>query len=412
MLAVDPVKRISVPDILRSSFFKQDLPRYLTPLPVPSGPFLGPLHKLVAPTKQLDFEMIDGLGRMEEPVVEQLASLLKGVDKEDIWDALRRDDGMSTNSVKVAYMMLRDKNRLGKNLAEYEEQERDAQLAAMDPANPLSPLTLSPGSDTQEPNPFDLQFADEQGLESSMEEGDESDDSEFELNQLPESNFAILDSSLPGYAGTDAASPHHLAAYATAKSRPPGTKEKRPHRARWHFGIRSRSPPMEVMAEIYRTLQTLGMEWKEKKDLGGLGGKGYKTASERPKVERIREWDGPDTRPRVDLKAAAGVYLVECRIRLDQVVVRMNIQLYQVDEINYLVDFHHKRSYRVSSEPGASKFEMARPRPKPIGRVTSHDPSPLKEQHSTDVQDHEVVSPFVFMDVACRLIIELAGGGE
>jgi len=89
----------------------------------------------------------------------------------------------------------------------------------------------------------------------------------------------------------------------------------------------------------------------------------------------------------------------------------MNIQLYQVDEINYLVDFHHKRSYKVSNEPGATKFEMARPRSKPIGRRTSHDPSPLKEQqHNSDVQDHEVVSPFVFMDVACRLIIELAGG--
>lgn len=79
---------------------------------------------------------------------------------------------------------------------------------------------------------------------------------------------------------------------------------------------------MEVMAEIYRTLKALGMEWKEKKDLGGLGG-GGKSPTNRPKIERIREWDGQDGRPRVDLKAAAGVYLVECRIRLDEVVVRL-----------------------------------------------------------------------------------------
>jgi carbon catabolite-derepressing protein kinase len=178
----------------------------------------------------------------------------------------------------------------------------------------------------QEPNPFDLQFADEQDLDSSMEEGDETDDNDYDTDQIQENNFAILDSSLPGYSGTESASPHHLAAYANAKSRPPSTKEKRPHRARWHFGIRSRSPPMEVMAEIYRTLQTLGMEWKQKKDLGGLGGKVYKMQPERPKIERIREWDG-DSRPRVDLKSAAGVYLVECRIRLDQVVVRFQRQL-------------------------------------------------------------------------------------
>ena len=29
-----------------------------------------------------------------------------------------------------------------------------------------------------------------------------------------------------------------------------------------------------------------------------------------------------------------------------------------------------------------------------------------------NIKEDEVVSPFVFMDVACRLILELAGGGE
>lgn len=34
---------------------------------------------------------------------------------------------------------------------------------------------------------------------------------------------------------------------------------------RWHFGIRSSSPPMEVMLELYRTLEALGIEWREKR---------------------------------------------------------------------------------------------------------------------------------------------------
>ncbi|KAJ2231964.1 Protein kinase [Coemansia sp. RSA 485] len=33
-------------------------------------------------------------------------------------------------------------------------------------------------------------------------------------------------------------------------------------RTRWHFGIRSRSPPADVMAEVYRALQQLDMKWK------------------------------------------------------------------------------------------------------------------------------------------------------
>lgn len=153
MLAVDPVKRITVPEILQHPFFTKDLSRYLTPLPPPPGPVLGQLSALVHPPN-LDFEIIEGLGRIEEDIVEQLAERIEGIDKDDIWECLRRDDGPQGNSVKVAYMLLRDKSRLGRDcgchfrlfwsssdrvtVAEFEEQERDAQLAAMDVSLELS----------------------------------------------------------------------------------------------------------------------------------------------------------------------------------------------------------------------------------------------------------------------------------
>jgi carbon catabolite-derepressing protein kinase len=115
MLAVDPVKRITVPEILQHPFFTTDLPRYLQPLPPPPGPILGPLSSLVSPPKSVDFEIIEGLGRIEDDVVEDLAARMEGVDKEDIYDSLRRDDGPQGNAVKVAYMLLRDKRRLGRD---------------------------------------------------------------------------------------------------------------------------------------------------------------------------------------------------------------------------------------------------------------------------------------------------------
>jgi len=40
------------------------------------------------------------------------------------------------------------------------------------------------------------------------------------------------------------------------------TKPKTPL---WHFGIRSVAPPMEVMLEMYKYLQALGIEWREKR---------------------------------------------------------------------------------------------------------------------------------------------------
>lgn len=152
MLAVDPVTRITVPEILQHPFFTAELPRYLTPLPPPPGPVLGTLSALVHPPN-LEFEIIDGLGRIEEDIIDDLAARMDGIDKDDIWECLRRDDGPQGNAVKVAYMLLRDKRRLGRDrtlsltfeelevytpytVAEFEEQERDAQLAAMDVSQP------------------------------------------------------------------------------------------------------------------------------------------------------------------------------------------------------------------------------------------------------------------------------------
>ena len=86
----------------------------------------------------------------------------------------------------------------------------------------------------------------------------------------------------------------------------------------------------------------------------------------------------------------------------------MNLQLYQVDDVNYLVDFHHKRTYKASTEPCAGKYDMAFPRVK----KTRSLPTPPAESNrihgmETESKGYDVVSPFVFMDVACRLIILL-----
>jgi carbon catabolite-derepressing protein kinase len=92
----------------------------------------------------------------------------------------------------------------------------------------------------------------------------------------------------------------------------------------------------------------------------------------------------------------------------------MNLQLYMVDSINYLVDFHHKKSYRASTEPGSGKFEMAVYDPLFSAETGSESGRSLKEKDGGggSGKEDEVVSPFVFMDVACRLILELAGGSE
>jgi len=313
------------------------------------------------------------------------------VTKDEIWEALRRDDGVQGNAVKVAYMLLRDKHRRGQSLAAYEDKERDATLAVLDPRNnALSPSAVSPtGQITSEENPFEAEFAGDAT-------GDEEDEVDFSPGEPEDdNNFAVLNSSLPG-----AEQAHHLESFVSARRG--GQKEKKQHRTRWHFGIRSRSPPMEVMSAIYASLKALGMEWKEKKDLGGMCAS-HKRSPERPKISRNRMYDDD-----VDLKLASAIYFVETRARHNDVVVLMNIQLYFVDGDNYLVDFVHKKTYKASTEPGDGKFDMAKPIcPSESGSDTG---SVLPQEQQE--REEPVVSPYAFMDVACKVILDLAGGQD
>lgn len=91
----------------------------------------------------------------------------------------------------------------------------------------------------------------------------------------------------------------------------------------------------------------------------------------------------------------------------------MNLQLYMVDSINYLVDFHHKKTYRASTEPGAGRFDMAVFDPIFSAETSSDSGRSIKEKDGNFMlREDEVVSPFVFMDVACRLILALAGADD
>lgn len=93
--------------------------------------------------------------------------------------------------------------------------------------------------------------------------------------------------------------------------------------------------------------------------------------------------------------------------------VLMNLQLYMVDSINYLVDFHHKGTYRASNEPGSNRFDMAVSDPlKYENGSGDEEVRSMKDLSGPPIKPDDVISPFVFMDTACKLILELAGGSE
>lgn len=86
----------------------------------------------------------------------------------------------------------------------------------------------------------------------------------------------------------------------------------------------------------------------------------------------------------------------------------MDLQLYQIDDENFLVDFKHQGYYRASTEPGASKFDRAHsPPPSETSSLSS-----LTNLGRPQEKEDAAVSPYLFMDTVCRLILLLAGEGE
>ncbi|KAJ3093034.1 Protein kinase [Quaeritorhiza haematococci] len=129
------------------------------------------------------------------------------------------------------------------------------------------------------------------------------------------------------------------------------TPPKKKVRSKWHFGIRSRSPPFDIMLEIYRALKNLGMQWK-----------------------------------------TIDPYHIRCRyVCARGVMVKMDIQLFRIEANSYLVDFKN------STPP------TTRPSTFPADKQTIKQPQ--------DSQETVNLSAFAFFDACSKLITELAISG-
>lgn len=384
LLVVDPFKRATVEEIYNHPWFTVDLPSYLRPYPHAPGPLLG-MSSLMNANKT--GTIIPGIGRVNEDVVAELAGLID-LTPGDIWLALQRE---GPNCIKVTYCLLRDQHRRYMQVVEFADEEREMQINQISGINPSAhappatadetdpaispPVVLGNEGGDSELNPFDGVAAEDEEDEDE-EEGDEEGDEYSAQEESGKATFAVLQASIPGHtdspAGTPLGRPSHLNSKVTSA---PAPKEKK-SKLRWHYGIRSRSPPLEVMLEIYDTLAHCGFQWREKKG----------------------PWALKAPKSIYDLNDS--IFFVETRCRVRDVVVLMDIQLFQVDHSNYLVDFKNVTYYKASTVPDARQYEMAVPIDRSKGRAD------VMEKNAEPPN----CSPFLFLHVAIQLIIELAGG--
>lgn len=165
---------------------------------------------------------------------------------------------------------------------------------------------------------------------------------------------------------------------------PSQTKKPAKSKSRWHFGIRSKCPAWEVMLEIYRSLQNVGMEWR-----------------------------------------TMDPYHLRCRYKYENIglIVKFDLQLYKLENNSYLVDFKNAGTQRTHHpvDPSASAssredypfkmLEHSLEKKMNVLQFTDkeEDASPylarwrVEDDHSVE----HVQSVYPFLDVCSKLITDI-----
>ncbi|GAA6000514.1 uncharacterized protein JCM10292_001550 [Rhodotorula paludigena] len=359
-------------------------------------------------------EWVDGLGVVDQEIVDDLCDKIKELTSDEVWAKLKEG---GDRELRIAYQLCRDNKRMVEG-SHYDDAEAIQSFYAPpgDPRNRQPTLRKKPAppEDANSPPPSEVRSPPMQPntirvLETSLRRP--LDDPELAaslsapsrpllhrfnsplrsgaqpLTPTPDrtqnaSPGATGSGSSPGQSGSGGGGgggglqQGHVQSASTAQS---SSTAKR-LRQRWHFGIRSRSEPMEVMLEIYRTLKALGMEWRVRASDADKENEGEGKAKEREGGGQ--ESEGRRRRREEDerQKKANELYFVETRCRMDDVMVRMDLQLYRIDEQNYLVDFRNLgyRPLRTSPVPGAGVYSSAfAPRSQEVSPSGSAITSPL-----------------------------------
>ncbi|KAI9267015.1 kinase-like domain-containing protein [Helicostylum pulchrum] len=295
---------------------------------------------VVDPLKQSGNLLID-----DDLVVE--LSTKMGYPTEVIQKALSEPEN---NPFKVAYQLVVDHKRLLQD----SENNHIQSFFATSPPPWNTPLDDRYKNSKEDDNQLDVQSS-ISVLSSSLPKSDA-----FMQAARGRSGSNVSTLPIPPISGTPPPGAMAPASVSRQSSRklpidsPAQTKKPHKSRSRWHFGIRSKCPAWEVMLEIYRSLQNVGMEW-----------------------------------------ITIDPYHLRCRYKYPTVglVVKFDLQLYKLENNSYLVDFKNAGTQRTDDYPyktleKASSY-LARWR--------------VDEDHGSEY----VQSVYPFLDVCSKLITDI-----
>lgn len=350
MLIVNPLNRISILEIMQDEWFKVGLSTYLIP------PELKQQHQ--QEEQQQQPQENDGTQNANdsegEEIDDELVGALSktmGYDRDEIYESLESCNRTPVlNEIREAYMLIKENKSLIKDLKS--DRDRSDEL---DTFLAQSPPTFQQRGDQNLPPvpPLQQQTPQQQQQQQNTSRRVATQQKAFHVapfvdqNTEEDSTISILPTSLPQIHRANMLAQGLPAA---SKISPLVNKKSK---TRWHFGIRSRSYPLDVMGEIYIALKNLGAQWAK------------------PSEEDL--WT-----IRVRWKYDVGQHYND---RIPD-LMKMVIQLFQIETNNYLVDF---------------KFD---------GWESSHG----DVAHNPNLSEDEMstFSAYPFLHLTTRLIMELA----
>lgn len=259
MLVVDPLKRITIPEIRQNPWFNISLPDYLKPIGE-SG--------IVSPN------------RLDDEVVEELAMKMD-MERQHLYNILSMP---GESHAKVAYNLMLDNKLVDDSGEDQDATALDINRYYTRSVNiPVTTRTLSSHNE---------------GVGSDADE-EEEEEGVHAADMVSPSSIAMLSTSIRGGL--------------TFGDEQIVQEKKKKKRSKWHLGIRSRSRPHDVMSEVFLAMKKLNMDWKL-------------TESQYNAIGRYKHPSGR--------------------------IVLVALQLYKVDDRNYLLDFKSLPS------PGTSSFAL------------------------------------------------------
>ncbi|KAE8844255.1 hypothetical protein PTNB73_03690 [Pyrenophora teres f. teres] len=319
MLMVNPVHRITIPELRQDPWFTTDLPPYLEP---PAEDFFdsgADPNKAIDPKALAPTADAPRVQALHENVVSKLGKTM-GYAKHDVQDALARDE---PSAIKDAYLIVREN-----------EMMRDNPLLTNDNGIPVwnhqSPPTHESHMEKYRPQSLNAasrpQFIPPSTKEHERARQGSNASSQLAMVRSPVSTVAILPSSLTEYhKAYMKGHPRPLSRIQDTDGLPPTPEQteeqrqisarrlkpnfrtlpeagrskpepmtslpaKKPRATKWQFGIRSRNQPAEAMLAIFKALKAMGADWEIPKirRAGGRSGSRSPSTSKAPGSPKSR----------------------------------------------------------------------------------------------------------------------------